>query len=92
MAQPRLKFWGWGYEGEALAPDEIRWLEGMWAQQFRVRQFDLTPPPTADASSRGRARPSPLVRPGAPRTLCLGAEIGEKRARSQVAAQSGCTD
>jgi hypothetical protein len=48
MAQPRRKFWGWGYEGETLAPDEIRWLEGAWAKRFRVRQFDWTPPPTAD--------------------------------------------
>jgi alkyldihydroxyacetonephosphate synthase len=55
MAQPRLKFWGWGYEGEALAPEEVRWLEGAWAQQFRVSQFELTPPPTADEI---RLRPS----------------------------------
>jgi alkyldihydroxyacetonephosphate synthase len=48
MAQPRFKFWGWGYEGEVLAPDEVRWLEEMWAHQFRVHQFDLTPPPSAD--------------------------------------------
>ena len=48
MAQPRFKFWGCGYEGEILAPDEVRWLEGMGVQQFRVRQFDLIPPPTAN--------------------------------------------
>ncbi len=48
MVQARLKFWGWGYEGDVLSPDEVRWLESMWAQQFRVRQFDLTSPPAAE--------------------------------------------
>ena len=64
MAQTRLKFWGWGYEGEVLAPDEVRWLEGMWAQQFRVRQFDLTPPPSADEIHLRPSRlsiPAPLL-------------------------------
>jgi alkyldihydroxyacetonephosphate synthase len=64
MAQPRLKFWGWGYEGEVLAPDEVRWLERMWAQQFRVRQFDLTPPPSADEIHLRSCRlsiPAPLL-------------------------------
>src|SRR5258708_6035716 len=48
MVQARLKFWGGGYEGDVLSPDEVRWLESMWAQQFRVRQFDLTSPPAAE--------------------------------------------
>lgn len=64
MAQSRFKFWGWGYEGEILAPDEVRWLEGMWAQQFRVRQFDLTPPPAADEIHLRPSRlsiPAPLL-------------------------------
>jgi alkyldihydroxyacetonephosphate synthase len=64
MAQPRFKFWGWGYEGEVLAPDEVRWLEGRWAQQFRVRQFDLTPSPTADEIQLRPSRvriPAPLL-------------------------------
>ena len=55
MAQPRLIFWGWGYEGEVLAPGEVWWLERMWAQQFRVRQFDLTPP-----TNRRRNSPAPF--------------------------------
>jgi pimeloyl-ACP methyl ester carboxylesterase len=64
MAQPRLKFWGWGYEGEVLAPDEVRWLEGMWAQQFHIHQFDPTPPPTADEIHLRPSRlsiPAPLL-------------------------------
>ena len=67
MAQPRLKFWGWGYEGEAFAPEEVRWLEGAWAQQFRVSQFDLTPPPTADEI---RLRPSRLGIPTSLLPIC----------------------
>ncbi len=67
MAQLRLKFWGWGYEGEVLAPDEVRWLEGMWAQQFRIRQFDPTPPPTADAI---QLHPSRLSIPAALLPIC----------------------
>jgi alkyldihydroxyacetonephosphate synthase len=64
MAQPRFKFWGWGHEGEAFAPGEIRWLEDALAQQFHVRQFDLTPPPTADEIHLRPSRlsiPTPLL-------------------------------
>ena len=72
MAQPRLKFWGWGHEGDAPAPDEVRWLEGMWAQQFRVRQFELTPPPTADEI---HLRPSRLSIPAPLLPICIAMEL-----------------
>jgi alkyldihydroxyacetonephosphate synthase len=48
MPEQRRKFWGWGYEGDVLAPAEVRRLEGRWASQFQVNQFERTPPPTAD--------------------------------------------
>ena len=67
MAQPRLKFWGWGYEGEALTPDEIRRVEGAWAHQFHVRQFDLALPPTAEEI---QLRPSRLSVPGPLQATC----------------------
>ncbi len=67
MAQPKLKFWGWGYEGEALAPGEIRWLESAWAKQFHVRQFGLTLPPTADEI---HLRPSRLSIPASQIPIC----------------------
>src|SRR5450755_681448 len=67
MAQPRLKFWGWGYEGDALAPEEVGWLEGAWAKQFRVSQFELTPPPTADEI---RLHPSRLSIPPSLLPIC----------------------
>jgi alkyldihydroxyacetonephosphate synthase len=48
MGEQRRKFWGWGYEGDTLTPAEAQWLEGRWAKQFNVNQFERTPPPTAD--------------------------------------------
>ena len=67
MVQPKLKFWGWGYEGDVLAPDEVRWLERMLAKQFRISQFDLTPPPTAEDI---RLCPSRLTIPAALLGIC----------------------
>jgi alkyldihydroxyacetonephosphate synthase len=67
MVQAQLKFWGWGYEGDVLSPDEVRWLESMWAKQFRVRQFDLTPPPAAEDI---RLRPPRLTIPAALLPIC----------------------
>jgi len=67
MVEPKLKFWGWGYEGDVLAPEEVRWLECMWAKQFRISQFDLTPPPTAEDI---RLRPSRLTIPAALLGIC----------------------
>jgi alkyldihydroxyacetonephosphate synthase len=67
LVQARLKFWGWGYEGDVLSPDEVRWLESMWAQQFRVRQFDLTSAPAAEDI---RLRPPRLTIPAALLPIC----------------------
>src|SRR6266436_3305623 len=67
MVQPRLKFWGWGYEGDVLSPDEVGWLESIWAKQFRVPQFDLTSPPAAEDF---RLRPPRLTIPAALLPIC----------------------
>src|SRR6266699_269814 len=67
MVQPRLKFCGWGYEGDVLSPDEVGWLESMWAQQFRVPQFDLTSAPAAEDI---RLRPPRLTIPAALLPIC----------------------
>ncbi|MGH2480809.1 MAG: FAD-binding protein, partial [Ktedonobacteraceae bacterium] len=48
MTTSRLKFWGWGYEGDVLAPAEVNWLESTWAQLYQVDQFEVTPPPTVE--------------------------------------------
>ena len=60
MVQPRHKFWGWGDEGDILSPDEVRWPEAAWAKQFRIRQFEVTPPPTVEEI---RLRPSRFTIP-----------------------------
>ncbi len=67
MVQPRLKFWGWGYEGDVLSPDEVRWLEARWAKLFLVSQFERTPPPVAEEI---HLRPSRLTIPAALLQVC----------------------
>src|SRR5437899_1470182 len=60
VATSRLKFWGWGYEGDVLAPAEVRWLENTWAQLYQIDQFEVTPPPTVEEI---QLRPSRLTPP-----------------------------
>jgi alkyldihydroxyacetonephosphate synthase len=67
MGKPRRKFWGWGYEGDVIPPDEMRWLEGRWAKQFKVSQFERTPPPTGEEI---RLRPCRLTIPARLRDMC----------------------
>lgn len=67
MATARLKFWGWGYEGDMLAPAEVRWLENTWAQLYRVDQFEVTPPPTVEEI---QLRPSRLTPPAPLSAIC----------------------
>lgn len=67
MGKPRRKFWGWGYEGDVIPPDEMRWLEGRWAKQFMVSQFERTPPPTEEEI---RLRPCRLTIPARLRDMC----------------------
>ncbi len=67
MQERRRKFWGWGYEGDVLPQAEVQWLEGRWARQFKVSQFERTPPPTADEIS---LRPPRLTIPARLQHLC----------------------
>ena len=67
MGKPRRKFWGWGYEGDVIPPEEMRWLEGKWAKQFKVSQFERTPPPTEEEI---RLRPCRLTIPARLRDMC----------------------
>jgi alkyldihydroxyacetonephosphate synthase len=67
MGKPRRKFWGWGYEGDVISPDEMRWLEGKWAKQFKVSQFERTPPPTEEEI---RLRPCRLTIPARLLDIC----------------------
>ena len=67
MGKPRRKFWGWGYEGDVLSPDEIRWLESAWAKQFRISQFEVTPTPAVEEI---HLRPSRLAIPARLVQIC----------------------
>ncbi|HYX50104.1 MAG TPA: hypothetical protein VE843_10205, partial [Ktedonobacteraceae bacterium] len=67
MGNPRRKFWGWGYEGDSLSPDEVTWLESWLAKQFGVSQFEVTPPPTVEEIS---LRPSRLNIPASLQPIC----------------------
>lgn len=67
MGKPRRKFWGWGYEGDVLSHDEVRWLEGRWAKQFKVSQFEITPPPAEEEIS---LRPCRLTIPASLLEIC----------------------
>jgi alkyldihydroxyacetonephosphate synthase len=40
----RMKFWGWGFEGEGATAEERALVHGMAASRFGVTAFDGTPP------------------------------------------------
>ena len=48
MAEPRWKFWGWGYEGSGLTPDERRRLLQFYAERFGIDDAAPQPAPTVD--------------------------------------------
>ena len=45
MSERRRKFWGWGYEDEAVSPEELAWFENAWSKHLGIAKFDVTPPP-----------------------------------------------
>ena len=56
MAEPRLKFWGWGRENERLTEAEIASLEAAYAARFKVARFEPTPVPRAEEISLRQPR------------------------------------
>lgn len=58
---PRRKFWGWGYEGEGLTPDEQKMLAALLAERLGADGLSADEPPTIDDLE---LRP-PRVRPPA---------------------------
>jgi alkyldihydroxyacetonephosphate synthase len=49
----RRSFYGWGYQGEAVGKDELRWFEGAWSGLFGVDGFTPAPMPVeSDISLR----------------------------------------
>ena len=45
MSDKRLKFFGWGYEGDSVAQDELQWFERTWARVLGVDGFSAMPAP-----------------------------------------------
>ncbi|MGH9764541.1 MAG: FAD-binding oxidoreductase, partial [Blastocatellia bacterium] len=64
MEERRRKFWGWGFEGDGLSPEEQRLIDSAWAKQLGVDHFDVTPTPSADEITlrAPRVQPPPSLR------------------------------
>jgi len=45
MSDRRLKFFGWGFEGDQVAQDELRWFESTWSRVLGTDSFSATPAP-----------------------------------------------
>ena len=48
MGDKRLKFYGWGREGDGLSRDEEDYLGATWSRHFETDGFEATPVPTID--------------------------------------------
>ncbi len=48
MSQKRLKFWGWGYEGDGLSQEEKRRLLGVYQSLFDIQEKPWSPPEVDD--------------------------------------------
>ncbi len=59
MSDKRLKFFGWGYEGDQVAPDELRWFERAWAHELGTDGFSVTPAPQLADIELRRPRVAP---------------------------------
>ncbi len=62
MAEPRLKHFGWGREGEGMTAEEVAAVLGRYRRLFGVERFDEVAPP---ALAEIELRPSRLVPPRA---------------------------
>ena len=59
MSDKRLKFFGWGYEGEQVAQDELRWFERTWARVLGTGGFSAMPAPQLADIELRRPRVAP---------------------------------
>jgi alkyldihydroxyacetonephosphate synthase len=62
MTAPRWKFWGWGYEGSGLTPDEASRLLQFYADRFGLDDAAPEPPPTVDDVTLRPSRLEPTAR------------------------------
>src|SRR5260221_7661367 len=53
MREKRLKFYGWGSEGEGLTPEEDAFALARYRERFGIDRFDeIAPPRLADIALR----------------------------------------
>ena len=71
MTARRWKFWGWGYEGSGLTPDEERRLLRFYADHFTLKEATPRPAPRVDEINLR----APRLTPPAPRATSAGAWI-----------------
>jgi alkyldihydroxyacetonephosphate synthase len=45
MDNRRRSFYGWGYEGDTVPPDELAWFENAWSKLLKIDHFDPAPMP-----------------------------------------------
>jgi len=67
MTAPRWKFWGWGYEGSGLTPDEAHRLLQFYGDRFGLDEAAPQPAPTVDDVA---LQPSRLQPPARVARLC----------------------
>jgi hypothetical protein len=67
MQERRRKFYGWGYEGDTVTPDEIREFEAAWTRLLGVEHFEATPFPTPEEISLRKPR---VQLPASLREIC----------------------
>ena len=56
MAEKRVKFYGWGFEGEGLTPDEEKMVLDRYSERFGVEGFELIDHPNPDKVDLHTAR------------------------------------
>ena len=63
----RRKFYGWGYEGDEVSPQEIVEFEKAWTRLLGVSDFTAVPFPTEDSIN---LRPSRVKVPASLQAIC----------------------
>lgn len=66
MAKGRLKFWGWGYQGDGLTSAEAERVLGFYRDRFGIEPAETTPPAIDSIS----LAPSRLKPPAALASIC----------------------
>ncbi len=67
MSEMRRSFYGWGFEGDAVSAEELRWFERTWSELFQIDGFDPTPMPRESSITLRAPRVSV---PGALQSFC----------------------